>query len=441
MSKIKLSQFSKWLGYTPQDVYNAIELVRLSDSDGAYTHAQDMGMDTIAEIIELIYFEYGSMQQAIEAFKEDENYFMSEKYIDEDHQEKGETGLMVYPSSKEDNQKLKEYSIDGDFYCEYDSEGGYWFFPEDESYYNDLEMKLTTEFNKLGINARFEGVFTDLDENKGLWYNIHKKRKRGEKPAKPGDDAYPDKKQWDKLTKENYEQDLKVGDVVNYEGSKNKWKITGITEPDYIGQVSVFIRSIQADGSLGVKTSTFLSKLTKVSDGLIEEGDNERNYMFWQNLQSICDYATEMLSMDKTDIDNILSDEHDWAVDHISTSKDDVQEVFEFLKNRGKTEITENSNFIYEDEYGSVEKVNLSEAEYKGKKVTLNKPFYTPDGPKKRSVYVKNDKDNVVKVNFGDPDMRIKKSNPTKRKSFRARHKCDNPGPKWKPKYWSCKEW
>ncbi len=72
---------------------------------------------------------------------------------------------------------------------------------------------------------------------------------------------------------------------------------------------------------------------------------------------------------------------------------------------------------------------------------TLNKPFLTPDGPKKRAVYVKNEKGNVVKVNFGDPNMRIKKNDPARRKSFRARHNCDNPGPKTKARYWSCKFW
>jgi hypothetical protein len=80
-------------------------------------------------------------------------------------------------------------------------------------------------------------------------------------------------------------------------------------------------------------------------------------------------------------------------------------------------------------------------SEYQGRKVTLNKPFRTPDGPKKFSVYVKNEKGNVVKVNFGDPNMKIKKNIPERRKSFRARHKCDSPGPKWKARYWSCKAW
>lgn len=87
------------------------------------------------------------------------------------------------------------------------------------------------------------------------------------------------------------------------------------------------------------------------------------------------------------------------------------------------------------------ESTEISEAEYQGRKVTLGKPFLTPDGPKKRSVYVKNPKGNVVKVNFGDKKMKIKKSNPTRRKSFRARHNCANPGPRHKARYWSCKAW
>lgn len=83
----------------------------------------------------------------------------------------------------------------------------------------------------------------------------------------------------------------------------------------------------------------------------------------------------------------------------------------------------------------------LEEAEYRGRKVSLGKPFLTPGGPKKRAVYVKNAKGNVVKVNFGDPNLKIKKNIPARRKSFRARHKCDSPGPRWKARYWSCKHW
>lgn len=80
----------------------------------------------------------------------------------------------------------------------------------------------------------------------------------------------------------------------------------------------------------------------------------------------------------------------------------------------------------------------INEAEYRGRKVKLNKPFRTPGGPKKFAVYTKNDKGNIVKVGFGDPNMRVKNNDPKRAKSFRARHGCDNPGPKWKARYWSC---
>ena len=80
-------------------------------------------------------------------------------------------------------------------------------------------------------------------------------------------------------------------------------------------------------------------------------------------------------------------------------------------------------------------------AKYKNKTVKLNKPFRTPKGPKKFSVYVKNEKGNVVKVNFGDPNMEIKRDDPQRRKNFRSRHNCDNPGPKNKARYWSCRMW
>ena len=77
-------------------------------------------------------------------------------------------------------------------------------------------------------------------------------------------------------------------------------------------------------------------------------------------------------------------------------------------------------------------------AEYQGRKVTLNKPFRTPGGPKKFAVYVKNQSGNVVIVRFGDPKMEIRRDDPERRRNFRARHNCQNPGPKWKARYWSC---
>jgi hypothetical protein len=81
----------------------------------------------------------------------------------------------------------------------------------------------------------------------------------------------------------------------------------------------------------------------------------------------------------------------------------------------------------------------LDEAEYQGRKVPLGKPMR--GDVKKFKVYVRKPTGNIVKVNFGDPNMKIKKSNPARRRSFRARHNCDNPGPRHKSRYWSCRKW
>ena len=88
----------------------------------------------------------------------------------------------------------------------------------------------------------------------------------------------------------------------------------------------------------------------------------------------------------------------------------------------------------------------ISEAEYQGRKVQLGKIMQ--GDIKKFKVYVKNDRGKVVKVNFGfggksakGKRMTIKKNNPERRKSFRARHNCDNPGPRWKARYWACRTW
>ena len=81
----------------------------------------------------------------------------------------------------------------------------------------------------------------------------------------------------------------------------------------------------------------------------------------------------------------------------------------------------------------------LEEAEYQGRDVPLGKRL--PGDVKKSKVFVKNAAGRVVKVNFGDKNMTIKKDNPARRRSFRARHNCDNPGPKTQARYWSCKAW
>jgi hypothetical protein len=187
----------------------------------------------------------------------------------------------------------------------------------------------------------------------------------------------------------------------------------------------------------------------------MEEGSSR--YMFFSNLQQMKRQCEYLLDFDENLIEKILENGHDWAQDHIAEAKNNMDQVFDFLMNEIKGDGDEQDMVmepqmedylpnlrgkkIYEDQYGSVELLPIQEAEYKGRKVTLNKPFYTPDGPKKRSVYVKNAKGNVVKVNFGDPNMEIKRDNPSNRKSFRARHKCSEKKDKTTPGFWSCKAW
>jgi hypothetical protein len=117
-------------------------------------------------------------------------------------------------------------------------------------------------------------------------------------------------------------------------------------------------------------------------------------------------------------------------------------EVSTDLEMDNTDEITyEDDNEFFED-YGVMwfnEDDEIDEAEYQGRKVSLGKPMQ--GDVKKFKVYVKNPKGNVVKVNFGDKNSKIKKSNPARRRSFRARHNCDNPGPRHKARYWSCRKW
>lgn len=129
--------------------------------------------------------------------------------------------------------------------------------------------------------------------------------------------------------------------------------------------------------------------------------------------------------VEENEVDEADKDENNpWAICTASVGREDKEKYEACVKKVKK-------------QYGVTEDIN--EAEYQGKTVELNKPMR--GDVKKYKVYVKNDKGNVVKVNFGDKDMEIKRDDPERRKAFRARHGCDNPGPKWKAKYWSCKFW
>ena len=195
-----------------------------------------------------------------------------------------------------------------------------------------------------------------LAEKNGLWDNIHAKRKRGEKPAKPGEKGYPSKKSWDETTNE----------------------------------------------------------------------------------------TDELMEVDEYDEGNAFSGARQDAIDNDEDEFEVDGEKYKVTGDKTKT--------MSESQLRRVIRRAILEACYDGKKVTLNKPSSNSDNPKKKSkVYVAGKgkyksgackgQTKAKKVQFGDPNMRIRKSNPKARSNFRARHKCSEDKPKDSAGYWSCKAW
>ena len=117
-----------------------------------------------------------------------------------------------------------------------------------------------------------------------------------------------------------------------------------------------------------------------------------------------------------------------------------AEPAYEPLPEADEITVEDNQDFNEMFGYLGFPETELWEAEYRGRKVSLGKPM--KGDVKKFKVYVKDPKTgNIKKVNFGDPNMRIKKHIPGRRKSFRARHNCANPGPRTKARYWSCRKW
>jgi len=117
-----------------------------------------------------------------------------------------------------------------------------------------------------------------------------------------------------------------------------------------------------------------------------------------------------------------------------------AEPAYEPLPEADEITVEDNQDFNEMFGYLGFPETELWEAEYRGRKVSLGKPM--KGDVKKFKVYVKDPKSgNIKKVNFGDPNMRIKKHIPGRRKSFRARHNCANPGPRTKARYWSCRKW
>jgi hypothetical protein len=215
--------------------------------------------------------------------------------------------------------------------------------------------------------------------------------------------------------------------------------------------------------------------------GWMKESEEDQHLlpMFKANLNNIISAAKDLLELeDESQLEG-------WIMDKISTAKDDINDVQHFYKDGEKDVENDLAEIEVESAKGSKKEMKddpcwdgyemvgkkekdgkevpncvpkeasdelnlmrkaaefdglrVEAAEYQGKEVELNKPMR--GDVKKYKVYVKNDKGNVVKVNFGDKGMEIKRDDPERRKSFRARHKCDQQKDKTKPAYWSCKMW
>jgi hypothetical protein len=127
------------------------------------------------------------------------------------------------------------------------------------------------------------------------------------------------------------------------------------------------------------------------------------------------------------DVDEAFFIGEDDVEEYDVENEQDIKEFVQFMKE-------------YTNELNEADCDCLLEAEYQGRTVPLGKPMRGDS--KKFKVYVKNPKTGkVIKVNFGAKGMNIKKNNPVRRKAFRARHNCANPGPRTKARYWSCRKW
>ena len=153
-------------------------------------------------------------------------------------------------------------------------------------------------------------------------------------------------------------------------------------------------------------------------DAPVNYGEYDREGdMAKDDLRTIDDAAEELYSILQAD-DNLP----EWVQGKITKAVDYLDTARDYMKAQKYEEDTQ-----------------TDEAKYQGREVPLGKKM--AGDVKKSKVYVRKPNGNIVKVNFGDKKMRIKKSNPARRKSFRARHNCANPGPRHKARYWSCRSW
>lgn len=244
----------------------------------------------------------------------------------------------------------------------------------------------------------------EQNEAKGLWANIHAKKERGEQPAKPGDKDFPKKDAWEKAQSSSKNENNDYEENEEKEGGHYKLMLLNIKS-----MAEDINNLVDEDDNL---PSWIQDKITIAEHNM----DAILGFLISQNPDAFNDY-------DETDEDELEDEE--------------LEEACNYLKKLNKFKSKDGNFQLYEVDESAYNELN--EAEYQGRKVKLGKIMR--GDVKKFKVFVKKPNGKIAKVNFGDPNMRIKKNIPARRKSFRARMRCDNPGPRWKARYWACRTW
>jgi hypothetical protein len=276
------------------------------------------------------------------------------------------------------------------------------------------EEEITEDNLYIPSQAEYEDFGEETEEwdvsvaKPGLWENIRKKKERegkNYKPAKRGDPDRPDPESWKKAQSDG-------GDEMAVEQIQKMH--------DQLMEIVMRLK----DMSLSVEFQDWTKDMISKAE------------IYVQNVYDFVKYYEPGKYEDE-----YTSDKEVEEPSELETEEPEMEEgAYEYKDPKTGEIYTYNRRGYYEKDGTILIYIGKAE-EYQGRKVTLNKPFRTSNGPKKFAVYVKNESGNVVIVRFGDPNMTIKKNIPERRKSFRARHNCDNPGPKWKARYWACKSW